>query len=168
MTEPISVPADGNVKVVFVETIADPAHPTHTEVTAGSAVDLSCYLTDDGWDPSLNEATITDNRLCSTKVFEQPGRAQDSLGIAYVYNIKSAPDDEARVTLPKGTVGFLVARWGEDFETALTAGDVVDVIPIKAGTQMKDKPAANTVLTIHQKMFITSPGIQRDVVITAS
>lgn len=168
MTEPQSVPADGNLKVVYVETIADPAHPTHTECTAVSAVDLSCYLTDEGYNPALDEQTVTDNRLCSRKTFQQPGRSQDSLDVAYVYNIAVPEEDLARLTLVEGVTGFLVCRWGQDFEDDLAAADIVDVIPFKAGVQMKNKPAANTVLTIGQKIFITSPGVQRDVAITAS
>lgn len=165
---PASVAADGNVKVVFVPTLADPDHPTHTEVTSGSVKEVSCYLTDDGYTPSVDEAVITDNRLCSRQVFQRRGRAQDSLEIKYVYNIPSPTNDVARTTLPAGTTGYLVTRWGVDIDTAFNAADVVDVIPVQMGVQLKHPPVANSVLTIGQKAFITSPGVRRDVVVTAS
>lgn len=168
MTEPASVASDGMLKVVFCRVMGDPTSPGIHEVTAGTAVDLSCYFTDEGYNPSLDEQTVVDNRLCSRKTFQRPGRSQDSLDVVYVYNILEPADDLARINLTEQTTGFLVLRWGQDFEDAFEIADVVDVVPVICGVQMKGKPVSNQVLTISQKMFIPAPGVQRDVRITGS
>lgn len=166
MTQPQSVNADGSVKVLWVETIANPSAPTVGELTAGSVLDLSCYLTADGYERTTDEQTITDDRLCSRATYEQPGRYQDTAMLKYVYNMLSAGDDEARLTLTNLNTGYLVERWGQDFEDDIEAGDTVDVLPVKMGIQKKNPPTANTVLSISQKPFITGP-VRRDVTVAA-
>jgi hypothetical protein len=167
MTQPASVPADGNLKVLFVATIADPENPTVAECTAGSVADLSCYLTATGFNPSTDEQTITDDRLCSRATFERPGRHTDSLEVTYVFNPASPGDDVAYQTLAYLEQGFLVLRWGVPYETAIAAADTVDVYPIQCGIQKKQPPTANSVLMATQKLFIPSPGVQRDVTVAA-
>lgn len=167
MTQPASVPADGNLKVAWVATIADPANPTAGELTAGSVVDLSCYLTATGFNPATDEQTITDDRLCSRATFERPGRHTDSLEVTYVFNPDSPADDEAYQTLAYLEEGFLALRWGVPYETAFAAADIVDVYPIQCGIQRKQPPTANSVLMAVQKLFIPSPGVQRDVAVAA-
>jgi len=166
MSQPVSVQADGNLLVLFVPTIADTENPTVGELTAGSVVDLSCYLTGDGFTPNTEEQTVSDERICSRQTFEQPGRYQDSLDIAYVYNILSAVDDEARLALTQLRTGNIVARWGQAFEDAVAAGDIVDVYPVKLGVPKKQPPVANSVLRIAQKPFVIGK-VQRDVTVAA-
>lgn len=150
-----STPADGMVKVVYVPTIADPSAPTSTELTGASAKDISCYLTADGWTNGVDEQVITDDRMCSTQTFEQPGRYSENLTIKYIENPTSSTDNVAAVTLVRGTVGYLVERRGVAYDTALAAADKVIVRPIKAGVQKHLAPEANSVLKIEQKVFIT-------------
>lgn len=166
MTQPsASVISDGMLRIDYVAAIADPAAPTAAELNAGTSKALSCYFTDQGVDATTNEETATDPRLCSRQVFEGRGRYTDSLMLTYVYNILSSSDDVARLALATGTSGYIVMRWGDDYDAAWTAGDIVDVYPITAGVQQKQKPTANTPLTMTQKMFIGAPGTQRDVVV---
>jgi hypothetical protein len=167
MTQPASVPADGNLKVAFVATIAVPGAPTEAELTAGSVEDLSCYLTGTGYNPSTDEQTITDERLCSRATFERPGRYSDSLEVTYVFNPDSPGDDVAYQTLAYLEEGYIVTRWGVPYETAFAAGDIVDVTPVQCGIQRKQPGAANSVLMAMQKLFIPSPGVQRDVTVAA-
>lgn len=159
-------PADGNVKIVWVPTIADPTAPTATEVTGASAKELSCYLTADGWTPGLDEQVITDDRLCSTQTFEQPGRHSRTLVIKYVENPTDSTNNVAHDTLIPGTAGFLVERRGATQSTALAADDVVNVWPVKAGQYDPQPPEANSVLKGQQKMFITG-SVEMDVSIVA-
>lgn len=161
-----STTADGNVKVVFVPAIANTAAPTAAEVTAVGAVELSCYLTADGWTPGLDEQVVTDDRLCSTQTFEQPGRNSRTLAIRYVENPTSATDNDAFDTLVPGTAGFLVERRGEAYSGALAAADVVNVWPVKAGQYSPEPPEANSVLKVSQKMFVTGT-VQIGVAVTA-
>lgn len=161
MPIPESMPSDGTLKVVFCPTNDHDV----TTLTGGTTVDLSCYLTQDGWNPSTDEATVVDSRLCSKQDFEQPGRVSESLEITYVWNTDSGEDD-ARQTLPQAEVGFLIVRWGLDFDVAFAAGQEVDVYPIKAGVQRKQPPEQNSVLKIMQKAFITGE-VERDTVLIA-
>lgn len=162
---PASMPSDGTLRVTFVETIASPTGaPTIAELNGG--VDLSCYLTADGWNPATEEAVVTDSRLCSKQDFEQPGRVTESLDIRYVFNTVVL-EDEARQTLVRGTQGFLCTRWGLDVDDAYTATtQEVDVYPITAGVQKKMPPEANSVHRIDQKAFITAE-VKRDLAILA-
>lgn len=155
MADVPSTPADGNVKIAFVSTLADPAAPTVTELTAVGVVDLSCYLTADGWTPGLDEQVVTDDRLCSVQTFEQPGRSSRTLTIKYVENPGSATDNKAFDTLAPGTSGYLVERRGVAQATAFAAADVVNVWPIKAGQYDPQPPEANSVLKVQQKAFVT-------------
>lgn len=162
-----ATPADGNVKVVIVTAIANTAAPTVTELNAGTSVDISCYLTSDGFTPSLNEQTISDERLCSTATFEQPGRSQRSLDVIYIDNTNTTDDNEAKETLVPGTALFLVVRRGIDYATAFAATtQKVSVWPIKPGQYSDLPPEANSVLKTAQKLFVTGE-VQVDVAVAA-
>jgi len=164
MTQPASIPADGNLLVKFVLSIANTGGPLAAEVNAASSVDLSCYLTGTGYAPSTDEAVIPDPRLCSRQTFEAPGRLTEQLMFTYVFNPASPVDDLAYQTLVYLLNGFIVARWGIPFETAVVGGSVqkVDVIPVKCGLQIKQPPEENSVLRTMQKMFVRG-AVKRDV-----
>ena len=147
---PESMPSDGTLKVTFVP-VWDGKVAT---LEGATAQDLSCYLTADGWAPGTDEAVVTDSRLCTKQEFEQPGRVTETLEITYVWNT-DVEEDEARQTLKRGTVGYLVTRWGIDYQDAYTATQEVDVYPIKTGIARKQPPEANTVHKIMQKAFVT-------------
>jgi hypothetical protein len=167
VTVPEGVVSDGTVKVVWVPALADPSTPTLTEVTAGTALDLSCFLTADGLTPGGDEQVITDERLCSKQTFEQPGRHTDTLSLKYVYDQQAAPsaaDNEAFETLKHLTEGYIVERWGLDYDTDFAVGQIVDVKPVTCGKQMKLPPEANSKHKIDQRMFIRNT-VHRDVAI---
>ncbi|MFG2046135.1 hypothetical protein ACGFIW_01725 [Micromonospora sp. NPDC048935] len=165
MTMPNSVPADGNQAVWWVPALADPENPTVAELTAPSVIDASCYLTAEGWTPETDEQTVTDERLCSTSTYEQPGRLQHSLNVSYVHNPDSPADNELYLALTRLTTGYWVARIGVPYDQAVTAGDIVDVYPAKMGWRRKQPGTANSVLTVTQKPFITGPVVQDAVVV---
>lgn len=166
MPEPTSVFADGNVKIAWVPTIANPAAPTATELNAG--FDLSCYLTADGYTPGGDTATVTDDRLCSRQTFSKPGRRSETLTIGYVYQGQedAAADNEAFDTLKNLTTGYFVERWGADYEPDFATGDIVNVKPAQLDEQMEAPPEANSVLRINQNVFITGE-VQRGVAVVA-
>lgn len=169
-TLPESIPADGSVKALWVPAIADPTTPLESELTAPEVVDLSCYLTDGGWNPTTNEEVSTDPRLCSRQVFERIGRFTDQLELTYVYKGQEpdAEDNKAQATLRHRETGFIVARWGAEYETPIASGDIVDVLPAECGVQRKQQPEANGRLRIMQRIFIRN-AVQRDVeVVTGS
>lgn len=150
-------PADGHVKVVYATAIADPANPTLAELNAGTTVDLSCYLTSDGFTPSLSEAVATDDRLCDTVTYENIGRAQRSLVIKYVENPAASvgTTNLAYETLTPGTTGFFVVRRGFLYSAAWAANQPTQVWPIAMGNYDWQPPEANTVLHVQQKAFVT-------------
>jgi hypothetical protein len=154
-----ATPADGNVRAVLVTAIADTAAPkTATELNAVSTVDISCYLTGDGFTPSLSEQVISDERMCSTQTYEQPGRSQYGLEVVYIDNTNSptmATDNKAKDTLVPGSSQFLVVRRGKAFNAAFVVGDKVTVYPIKPGKYNELPGEANSVLKIGQKLFVT-------------
>lgn len=158
MTDIPSTPADGNTLVLLLPTVANPAAVKLTETA--SAVDISCYLTASGWKPSLAEQVATDERLCSTETFEQPGRSTNSLELEYIDNTNSPNDatfNKAKGTLVPGAPQFILIRTGKPYATALAVADKYRLYPIKPGQYNELPPEANSVLKIGQKQFVTGP-----------
>jgi len=158
MTQPASVASDGNVLVLWVTSMADPDEPTLGELTDPSVLDVSCYLTDAGWNPGITEAQANDPRLCSTEDFSTPGRTSTTLPLVYVTNPDNPAEDEAALTLVKGSVGFFAERRGVPYEDAVQVGDLFTSYPVKLGTQVDGQPTANTPLTINQMAYLRPPG----------
>lgn len=169
MAEIPSTPADGNVLVKVVPAVADLKAPKLTEVNAAAGVDISCYLTSDGYAPSVDQQVTTDERLCSTQTFEQPGRVSNSLDLTYIDNTNSPNEttsNKAKETLAPGSTQVLVVRRGKAYDTPIAVGDTVTLFPIKPGVYQEMAPEANAVLKIMQKQFITGP-VSRSVKIVA-
>lgn len=153
-----STPADGNVAVWLVPAIADTTKPKLTEISAVTAVDISCYLTSDGYTTSLDQQVIADERLCSVETFEQPGRVTRSLSVVYIDNTNSPNSttaNKAKDTLKPGSVHYVVVRRGKAFDAPFAVGDKVTVTPVKAGEYDDMAPEANSVLKTGQKLFVT-------------
>lgn len=164
MTQPASLSSDGNLLTKWVPSIANTLAPLATEINAGGALDITCYLTGDGYQPNTDEGVIADPRLCSRATFEGVGRFTDTLMLTYVFNPTSAPDNLCYTTLAYLTLGFVIARWGLPFENAVVGGSVqkVDVYPVRCGIQTKLPPEENTVFRATQKMFVRG-AVRRDV-----
>lgn len=166
MAEIPSTPYDGNVRAVLVPTVADVNAPTAAELTAG--IDISCYLTGDGLAISVDQQSITDERLCSTSTFEKRGRKTHSVDVTYIDNSNSvahAAFNEAREALDEGSVHYLVTRRNLPYETAFAASQLVRVYPIEAGFPAEVPGEANSVTRSTSKLFVTGdPGIDVAVV----
>lgn len=167
MTQPASVFADGNVSVLWVP-VVEQDNPALSDLVDASVLDLTCYLTDEGWDPNLSEDAATDNRLCSTQNFQGPGRVTTDMPLIYVSNPDSPSDDEAALTLTEGSVGYLVDRRGVPYTQAYAAGDIVTIYKVKLGVQKDGKPTANSPLVIMQNAYLQIPGRSWRVTVTAS
>ena len=170
-TFPTGVPADGNVKVVWVPAIADQADPKVSEVTAAGALDITCGIVGGGFTTSADQTTTQDIRLCSRQVFEDLGDVSYSIEeIEYIITPQdSTANGENAIynTLAPGTEGYIVVRWGKDFATALATGDVVDVYHVRLGPQVKQAPERNTKLRARQRPYVTAPGASLDVAVSA-
>jgi len=169
MAEIPSTPSDGNVLTLLVPAIADTSAPTVTELTGGTAVDVSCYLTRDGFGMSVDQATITDERLCSTQVFGKPGTKTYSLTLTGIDNTNSpqeATDNLLVDTLIEGSQQYLVRRRGKAFDTPIAAADKVTVIPFQAGVKQDVAPEANSVIRSTWTGFVTAD-VQTEVEVVA-
>lgn len=158
MAEIPSTPADGNEKAFLVAAIANTATPTAAELTAVGVVDISCYLTADGFTPSLSQQVIADERKCSKQTYEQPGRSQYGLEVVYIDNTNSpnaTTSNKAKDTLVPGSAQYLVVRRGKDFAAAVIATDKVTIYPISPGKYNEMPGEANSVLKMGQKLFVT-------------
>lgn len=160
---PDGVRSRGNESVLFVATIADPLEPTVAELTAVTAVNVSCYVT--GFAPAGTQESAEDQRLCSEQVFEDPGDVAISIdNIEYVYSPQaSAPatDNKAYELLKKDWVGWAVDRRGLNARTqAFAIGQIVDLYPVRLGEQFRmplDPGAQGGKFRITQKPFVTGP-----------
>jgi hypothetical protein len=163
-----STPADGNVGTWLVPAIANTAAPSLATDLA-TPVDVSCYLTPDGFAITVDQATITDERLCSTETFGQPGRKSYGLNLTGIDNTNSAneaTDNDLVDTLVEGTAMYLVRRRGVPFDQALAAGDKVTVIPFKPGVKQDVPMEANSVLRSTWACFVTG-SVQTEVAVVA-
>jgi len=165
---PESVISDGNVLVLWVPALSDPDAPQLDELQNPAALDVTCYLTDQGWQPNLAEDAATDNRLCSRDNFEKPGRKKYTMPLIYVSNPDDPDEDEAALTLLEGALGYFVDRRGVPFEQALAVGDIVTIYPSTLGAQQDGVPTANTPLTVMQNAYLRPPGRSWRVPVIAS
>ena len=169
MAEIPSTPADGNFKVVYVPAIADTQAPTLDEVNAAAALDISCYLTGDGWNPTKEQATIPDPRLCSRQEFSRPGRKTPGLSITVIDNTNSpieSESNEAVETITEGAEGYFVERIGVAYEEPFEVGQKVSIYPATAGEKQVLAPEANSVTRSTIPQFIRAD-VRTDVAIVA-
>lgn len=155
---------DGKIRVAFVPTIADPAAPTTTEITAG--IDLQSIITADGligFEPDTAE--VDASSLDSDFDYKQPGRAAFS-GTTLRIKKQSGTTDEAYETLTRGTIGFIVIRRYVDSATAWAAADKVGVYPIACGETKELPPEANTMARYEVPVMVTQKPALRAVIAT--
>lgn len=170
-----SAPADGNIKTVLVPAIADTSAPTVTELTGGTVVDISCYLTPGGFAFTIDQATITDERECDTITRNAPGRKTPSLAITGIDNTNATdgatptpgdlPNDLAEA-LTEQSRWYAVRRRGVAFDQPFAAGDVVTVIGFTVGVRSEVAAEANSVLRSTWATF-TDALVTDAVVVTA-
>ena len=166
---PPGISAEGFVSVKWVLAIAAPSAPKMTEINAVSSLDLSCYLTKDGFGVTPDQETSTDERFCSKQIFQTLGKVTETFDdLVYVYDSQnpSSLTNKAYVTLAPGLAGFFVIRWAKDNDTAWAIGDFVDVYPVRVGAQGKQKPEANSNLYARQKVIQTGYAV-KDVALVA-
>lgn len=165
---PTGVAANGNVKVVWVNTIAAPGAPTAAEANAAGGTDLSCVLTSDGFSTGYSQESTEDTRLCSTQSFQSPGSitytVDDLVTIVTPQDDSPTGENKASIQMPEGETGFLIVRWGAPYAGAFAADDVVDIFPGALGGKAKIYER-NTKIRQRQGFIVTAPGAQMDVAI---
>jgi hypothetical protein len=163
---PAGTVADGNGLVLFVQTIADPYvnGPTVAELTAAGVKKLTYSIQGGGYTHNITINKVKVNRLTLPQELQYDGIITDDLSIKYVYT--NTAGDVVRLALPVGQTGFIVERWAIPNGQTIAAGDIVDVIPIKASIPAKDAPASNAELTRTQTLNVTGP-VARDIPVHA-
>lgn len=161
---PQGTPSDGQGLVLFVPAIADPFNPTVAELTATGVKKLTYSITGDGYTHTVTINAVTANRLTLPQTLQYDGTEVDDLSITYVYT--NTDSDVVRLALPRGQEGFIVERWAVPNATEVTAGQIVDVIPITASVSLKNAPVANQELTRTQRLNVTG-AVARDVEVAA-
>lgn len=144
---PLSVNSDGNLRITFTATAADPL--SAAALSAGDDLTYSLKT----FNLTETQATVEDKRLTLTQDLTRPGKKTFKCEVQYVFGDAG---DVASVTLAEGVTGHLTARYSVDNATAWTAAQIADVITFKAGTQRKDAPTENGVQTITQELFVTA------------
>jgi hypothetical protein len=144
---------DGQIKCVFVPSIANIAAPTTAELAAGTA--LECLITADGLDIKVGEATVSIPKLCETSVSEAPGRTTYGMTLTMVRKTVTV-EDVAWTVLLRGTTGYLVLRYGVPYATAFAAAQKVQVFPGKAGERQPQKPEQNGATKFMSQWFVSS------------
>lgn len=148
---------DGNTKVTWVPAIASISAPkASTELSAAGSVDLQDYITPDGVNLGLSEATIDSSVLSSIAEYEAPGRYKISLDFTCQRDATAA-SDKAWSTLTRGTAGFIVIRRSAPAGQAYAVGDVVEVYTMTVGKRQMQKPAKNSLATFVVHLYPTGP-----------
>jgi hypothetical protein len=167
-TFPAGVEGEGNVKVAFLPAIADVEAPSLAGDLA-AAIDLSCYVTGDGFTPGGTQEEKSDRRLCSRQTFGAPGAITYTIGeLTYVYDPQDPSntglENEAYSELTPDRVGFIMVRFGIAFETDWAAAQIVDIYPAIMGAQFKNPPVAaaaggggTSKLTVRQTPYVSGP-----------
>ena len=161
------VVSNGNGRVVFVKTIADPQKPKVSElnsVVAGAVVPLTYGITGDGYTHNVTIDKVTSDRLTLPTQLQYDGTEVDDLSLKYAYT--NTEGDVVRLALKKGTTGFIVERWAVPNGLEYAAGQLVNVIPITASTSLPDAPVKNAELTRTQALNV-SGAVARDVAVVA-
>ena len=138
---PNGVGVQGNIKVIWVETIANKEAPTAAEINAGTSLDVSYYLYENGWAPGVTSNRVSaPRRLASTTVTERFGTTTETLGdLIYLVDPQAAAGSDGKKAyeaLIEGSTGYFVERPGDDADTDIAAGDFVIVRPVQLGRQL--------------------------------
>lgn len=173
VTIPESVTAEGNVKAVFVPSVANPAAPTVTELNGGT--DVSCFLMPD-WDgPTATQNTGEKRRFCSRETFTSLGRVRWEIApLSYTYlpqqlGTPGAAGNEVYEALAAGNTGYLYLGYGIEPEADFEESDIADGFPVECGAQSKPPRGADEFapLTVTQTLAVSGPA-QIDVQVAAA
>lgn len=156
--------ADGNGIVLWVPSIADPTKPTAAEIAAGTR--LTYGLTPDGFNHTVEVASVTSGRYTLAQALTYDGVVTDSVEVTYVYNRENPTEVETLIGR-QGEEGYIVHSLGYPNDHELTTGDIVNaVIPVTTSIPRDNPPAQNTEATKTVRLNVTGV-VGREVAIVA-
>lgn len=134
---------DGTVKCSWVTTIADISAPTVAELTAGIMLEET-LMRDGGLSGFKAEtADVENTKVAGTFETNLPGMA--SFSNTMLRFAKQDGTDTIYDTLTRNTSGYVVIRRSIDRTTAWTAGQEVQVFPVRCGQTSWMEAEKNTV-----------------------
>lgn len=146
---------DGFMRIAFVPTIASIAAPTAVELNGGSSIDLTPYLTPDGFSFSADTGNVDNTKMTSTANSNKVGRRSYTLSVTYVRNT-DAGGIALEAALTYRAVGFLVVRQNIVYATTFAAAQKVQVYPIEVGEANPASPAPDTLQTVEVPLTVTA------------
>lgn len=167
LTIPPGVDAEARINAIFSPTNSLSA----ASLSGATAVELTCYLTKGTLGVAAETETGTDERECTSQVFEVLGKTTWTVNdLEYVWEPQAnsaSPTNKAYDTLKKNTPGFLVLRFGKDVDTAPAVGDKVWQIPVTLGAQVPKQREGNAAekLKITQKVVVSGNVVQDAVLV---
>lgn len=120
--------SNGEVRIVWVMSIADPSAPTVAEITAGT--NITGFIS--SLDTPLDGNAVDSSDLSSAFNKTVAGKFGGNVN-AQMYRDDTA--DTAFSLFPRNTTGFLVIRRIGGSDNAVIAGDDVDVWPLRVITR---------------------------------
>lgn len=145
---------DGEVRVTFAPTIADPNAPTVAEVETGATVMTPFIQT---LDTPLDGDTVDASDLSSAYNVTAPGTFGGN-PVTGTFHKDSVPaNDTAYTTLPRLTTGFFVIRRFGGSGVAIAISDPVEVWPINVITRNPSAMNRNTLQTFTLEAAVSSP-----------
>ena len=135
------IPADGNIRVAWVPTIANISGPTVAELNAGTL--LTDKIAGDGlvgFEATTGE--IDTSSLAST--FDTKSIGRDEFSGTMLRLKKQTGTDTAYNLLVRGTEGYVVIRRDIAFDVAWAEGQAVEVYPAVCGRERLLPPEKNT------------------------
>ena len=142
---------DGESRLDFVLTLADPAQPTVTEL--GTAVPLTPFLLE--WNFPETGNTIETSDMSSSFNKQDAGTYGGDAGTLTAYKDDIPADDDAWTALPRLTRGFFVERLFGGGDVAYAADDVVSVYPGVVTARSSQPRQRNTPLQFTVNVAIT-------------
>lgn len=168
LTIPPGVDSEGRRNIIFT-----PTSSLSVAILGGAtAVELTCYLTKGTFGSAAETERGTDERECTTQVFEVLGRTTWTLNdLEYVWDpqaAEGAAGNKAYETLVEGTTGVITVRFGVDADDALAVGEKVWQFPVTLGAQVPKTPEGNAAekLKITQSVVVTG-NVVKDAVLIA-
>jgi hypothetical protein len=153
------VPIDGRVKVAWVNSIANTAQPTTTELNGGTA--LEGLITPDGLDISNSTGKVKVSNLGSKQTANKAGRKDFDVKIMFHHD---GVVDTAWNLLTYQTAGYLAVRRGIDKTVAWTSGQKVEVYPVDCGETNEQKPAEDGTWDFEVPMYVNADAQTRAVI----
>jgi hypothetical protein len=140
--------AFGNDSWGFIPACALPSAPTVAELTAAGGFNLSCSLFGDQGDLSATTGKVTLPRLlCETQTYESNDATNYSaadLTVSFQPQAAAGADGKkAWEAMDDLSSGFLWRRQDVDPQTAIAAGQFVDIVPVDLGVKVPMKTATD-------------------------